>query len=479
MSTAVRGGLPLPTDRAFWASVDDRGLLARAQTERGTPWPQPLAGQYARYRRDGDRVEYEAQVFGREDRLTRAVVAALVTDDRGWVDEVADGVTLLCEQSSWCWPAHDVAAAALGTVVPVVTEPVLDLGAGEVAARLAWIDHVLGEQLDARVPGLRRRIRHEVRTRVLDPFVARDDWGWLVPPLSNWTAWIHANVLTAALALLEPPERDAVVARVADGLGDYLASLPPDGAIDEGYSYWWQGACRALEALTLLEHATGEDASTWPVVRAMVDYPHTMHLGGRWYLGVGDGTATPPTDLPWHVLHAWALRTGSSAAADHAAAEHAHAGPPRARRHRPHAGGAGVRRLAVAHARAPRCPRTSGSRARRWGSLRETAGSPQRADRDAEGRAQRRVAQPQRRRLRRRRGRRGAGGGRPRPAHVHRADVRPGPVRHLDDAEHVALGPRGPRHPAAPRPRVPGRPRRRATGPGCSSTSRRPTRPTT
>ena len=323
MSDAVRGGLPLPTDRATWAGVDDRGLVAQAQAERGTPWPQPLASQYARYRRDGDRVAYEDRVFGREDRLTRAVVAALVTADPAWADEVADGVTLLCEQSSWCWPAHDVAAAALGTVVPVVTEPVLDLGAGEVAARLAWIDHVLGDQLGAQVPGVRRRIRHEVRTRVLDPFTARDDWGWLQPPLSNWTAWIHGNVLTAALVLLDPPERDAVVARVVGGLGDYLASLPPDGAIDEGYAYWWQGACRALEALTLLEHATGEDASTWPVVRAIVDYPHTMHLGGRWYLAVGDGTATPPVDMPWHVLHAWALRTGSSAAAAHAAAEHA------------------------------------------------------------------------------------------------------------------------------------------------------------
>ncbi|MDQ0375188.1 heparinase II/III domain-containing protein [Cellulomonas humilata] len=374
MTTAVRGGLPLPTDRALWASVDNRGLLARAQAELGTPWPQPLAGQYARYRRDGDRVQYETRVFEREDRLTRAVVAALVTDDPAWVDEVADGATLLCEQSTWCWPAHDVAAAALGTVVPVMTEPVLDLGAGEVAARLAWIDHVLGEQLDARVPGLRQRIRHEVRTRVLDPFVARDDWGWLQPPLSNWTAWIHTNVLTAALVLLEPPERDAVVARVATGLGDYLASLPADGAIDEGYSYWWQGACRALEALTLLEHATGEDASTWPIVRAMVDYPHTMQLGGPWYLGVGDGTAAPPADLPWHVLHSWALRTGSVAAAEHAAAEHAHAALPER-------GGIGRTLEALVYTGWPATTPPSPLPAHVWfpstevGLLRETAGS--------------------------------------------------------------------------------------------------------
>ena len=324
----IDGTLPLPAGPDAWAGIDDRGVLARAQAERGTPWPQPLASQYARYRRDGDRVGYEARVFGREDRLTRAVVAALVTDDPAWVDEVADGVTLLCEQSSWCWPAHDSAATAHGTVVPVVTDPVLDLGAGEVAARLAWIDHVLGERLDTHVPGVRRRIRHEVRARVLHPFLARDDWGWLVPPLSNWTAWIHGNVLTAALVLLDPPEREAVVERVVGGLDDYLASLPADGAIDEGYGYWWEGACRALEALDLLEHATGLDASDVPVVRATVDYPHRMHLGGDWYLGVGDATARPSTAVPWHVPHAWGLRTGSAAAAAHAAAQRVHADLP-------------------------------------------------------------------------------------------------------------------------------------------------------
>jgi len=123
--------------------------------------------------------------------------------------------------------------------------------------------------------------------------------------------------------LLEDPDRSAVVARVVDGLDDYLASLPADGAIDEGYGYWWQGACRALEALTLLEHATGLDASALPIVRATVDYPHRMHLGGPWYLGVGDGTARPTPDQPWHVPHAWGLRTGSAAATAHAAYEHA------------------------------------------------------------------------------------------------------------------------------------------------------------
>ena len=44
---------------------------------------------------------------------------------------------------------------------------------------LAWIDHLLGTALDRRVPGIRARIRHEARVRVIDPFVRRRDWHWL------------------------------------------------------------------------------------------------------------------------------------------------------------------------------------------------------------------------------------------------------------------------------------------------------------
>ncbi len=66
-----------------------------------------------------------------------------------------DGAYLLCEQSSWSWAAHDDVFTRAGDVVPDRSRPYLDLGAGEVAAQLAWLDHVLGEQLDERAPGLR------------------------------------------------------------------------------------------------------------------------------------------------------------------------------------------------------------------------------------------------------------------------------------------------------------------------------------
>lgn len=324
--------LPVPaaTDREVWdlhAGSADRptraALLAEAEREAALPWPVPAAHAYARYHRDGDRTEYETAVFARQDRLTRAVVAAASTGQARWYDEVADGVVGLCEQSTWCWPAHDDTRTRHGAVLPTVTDPYLDLGAGEVAGQLAWADHLLGEGLDAHYPGLRTRVRHEVRLRVLDPFLHRRDWHWLGldGDVHNWNPWIHGNVLVAALRLEDDEARRALLVElVVEGLDRYVASLPADGAIDEGYAYWWNGACRALEALALLRHATGGalDATTVPALVATVAFPHRMHLGDGWYLNVADGPARPPADQPWDALHRAAVAVGDLDAVTHA-----------------------------------------------------------------------------------------------------------------------------------------------------------------
>lgn len=331
--------LPVPPahDRLVWTETALDGPTLRALTERASadrtePWPTPLPHQYARYFRDGHRDTYEQAVFARQRRLSRAAVLAAVTLSPIWMDEVLDGVTLLCEQSSWCWPAHDDTYRVHGAVVPTVTDPFLDLGAGEVAAQLAWVDQLLGDALDEHAPGLRARIRHEVDRRVLVPFATRRDWHWLGldGDVHNWNPWIHGNVLVAALRLVDDaPRRASLVALVIEGLDRYVAALPTDGAIDEGYSYWWNGAGRALEALDLLAHATGGalDATGIPALRETVAFPHRMHLGDGWYLNLADGQARPSEPFPWHTLHRAAIRFGDAQARAHAAA-HRRPGAP-------------------------------------------------------------------------------------------------------------------------------------------------------
>ncbi|WP_129337912.1 heparinase II/III domain-containing protein [Cellulomonas endophytica] len=315
--------LPVPpaTDRAVWDATGPRGadaatlraVVDRAASERGTPWPQPLASGFARYFRDGDRAAHEARVFALAHRLSRAVVAAAALPGRGTLEAVVDGAVLLCEQSTWCWPAHDDTRTRHGAVLPTVTDPYLDLGAGEVAAQLAWTVHLLGDALEADAPGLVARVRHEVRTRVLDPYRARRDWHWLGldGDVHNWNPWILGNVVTAALVLEPDPDARAdLVARALVDVDRYAASLPADGAIDEGVGYWWNGAARLLELLEVLEHATDGalDPTGVPALAEVVAFPHRMHLGRGWSLNLADGPARATDDLPWQVLHRWGRR---------------------------------------------------------------------------------------------------------------------------------------------------------------------------
>ena len=324
----VGSALPVPTAevRSVWEAIDEPTLApvaARAEQDLREPWPAPGARDYAGYHRDGNRDAYEQLIFALQARLSRAAVMAAVTRSDDWTDEVADGVTLLCEQSSWCWPAHDDVRRRHGAIVPAVDEPYLDLGAGEAVAQLAWIDHLLGDSLDLRWPGLRTRIRSEARRRVLEPFVRKRDWHWLGldGDVHNWNPWIHGNVLVAALQLADPRTERAQIVRLAiEGLDRYVGALPADGAVDEGYLYWWNGACRALEALDMLEHATGGavTAAAVPALRATVGFPVAMHLGGAWYVNVADGQARPPYRQAWHALHRAARRVDDRVAVQHA-----------------------------------------------------------------------------------------------------------------------------------------------------------------
>ncbi|HXT89908.1 MAG TPA: heparinase II/III family protein [Trebonia sp.] len=308
---------PPVADREYWGRVPPETreqLLAQTTPVAQRPWPLLTATLYGRYKADGDRQAFERPYLARRDKLLAAVVTAVLTGDAGSAD-ITDGVWLLCEESTWCLPAHQPGR------LPDPDNPQVDLFAAETAALLAWTALLTGEHA--------ARIRREVTTRVLEPYRNRDDWRWLglkdSAHLNNWTTWIHANLLIASFLLDDQPHATAI--RAVAALDRYLDVVPDDGGCDEGASYWWRAGASLFECLQTLTEACGSDFGAFqlPKVKAIARYPMTAHIAGDVHVNFADGPIRPPGTVP-HLLYSFAARTGDAQVRQHALALR----PPRA-----------------------------------------------------------------------------------------------------------------------------------------------------
>ena len=310
----LRPWRPYPpiADRRYWGRVPREireHLLTQTAPISQRPWPLLTATAYARFKADGDRQAYERPYFARRDKLIAAVITAVLTGDTSAAD-ITDGVWLLCEETSWCLPAHQPGAG-----LPDPDKPHVDLFAAETAALLAWTAMLTGEHED--------RVRREVKIRVLDPYRARDDWWWYGlsggADLNNWTPWIHSNLLIASLLLDDQPHSTAN--RAVAALDRYLDVVPDDGGCDEGASYWWRAGASLFECLQTLTEACGSDFGAFqlPKVKAIARYPMVAHIAGDVHVNFADGPIRPPGTVP-HLLYRFAARTGDRQVQQHALA---------------------------------------------------------------------------------------------------------------------------------------------------------------
>lgn len=314
---------PVPTieDRAAWNGVDPafrRKVVTAATAARWAPWPPLTASMYGRFHRDGNRQEFESAYFRRRGRLLDAVLAAAMTDETRFLDEVVDGIWLLCEETTWCLPAHS------STSFPDPGQPELDLFTADTAGLLAYASTILGPRLD---PAVRERLCDEVRERVLVPYHGPDRWwyaGDAESPINNWNPWIHSNILAASLLLGEDRAHvAATVRRVLVGLDNFLSSCPDDGGCDEGATYWWYAGGCLFECLEILHSATGGayDPFDTPVLRRIARYPVVAHIDADWHVNFADGAARlkPGVAAP-ALLHRFGRAVGDPVVSAHAAA---------------------------------------------------------------------------------------------------------------------------------------------------------------
>ena len=301
---------PPASDRSAWAGLpsDKCSALRRlAEAWAGEPYPPLLASQFMAFGRAGDRARYETPYFARRRKLCAAVLGACASGDMAAPDDVVNGIWLICEETSWVISAHNGSdhpgvSPAFERLLPDVTNPYVDLFAAQTAMILSLATQLLADGLDAVSPLVRRRVRREVEKRVLTPFETRDDFWWMGVTrrdLNNWTPWIVSNVLLTACAWVDDRLRlEALFERGLAMLDRYLAVIPADGSCDEGPGYWSMAGGALLDALQLLEHATGGRLSLWddPKLGNLLRFPMRMWLGGDWFVNYADCDAKP--DIP-------------------------------------------------------------------------------------------------------------------------------------------------------------------------------------
>ncbi|MBT5900909.1 MAG: heparinase [Opitutaceae bacterium] len=299
---------PRAGDRSAWAGLDAAtraDLISKGEALLDSPWEVLPATTYLEYMRNGDRRSYQVPWADRRNRLITLVLAECAEGKGRFIDQVTNGLWVLFEETSWVYPAHIFMQRA-GADLPDATEPIVDLGVGETAALVAWIDYLLGPQLDDVSKMTRKRLSHEVQQRILKPCLDRADFWWMAwdtqgHPINNWNPWIVANWLSSALLIEKDPElRARHVEKAQRVLDQFLNSYPADGGCDEGPSYWGRAGASTFEALDWMYGASDGKISVFdePLIAGMGRYILTAHVGHEWYMNFADANARTAVDGP-------------------------------------------------------------------------------------------------------------------------------------------------------------------------------------
>ncbi|MCB9159314.1 MAG: heparinase II/III family protein [Caldilineaceae bacterium] len=321
------GFKPVPTieDRGAWEGLPASvraAHIARGEEALGYAYPGVPATVYLQFARMGNRSNYEELHFDRRHTLETLTLAECMEGQGRFLDDIVNGIWCICEESSWCLPAH-ISVQRAGKTLPDTAEPIVDLFAAETSALLAWVLYLLGDRLDGVSPLVRPRMEREIQQRVLIPCTERDDFWWMGlvehpnrgnRRVNNWNPWICSNWLASAL-IVEPDDdvRTATVTKIMRCLDKFIDPYPRDGGCDEGPNYWGRAGASLFDNLELLLAATDGwiDVYGEPLVQEIGRYIYRAHIDDDFYLNFADASA---------IVHPEALlvyRYGQRIADDH------------------------------------------------------------------------------------------------------------------------------------------------------------------
>lgn len=278
-----------------WRTDHAERVVAAAAARADQPIRPWRASEYLAFSRTGDRHGFQQVYFEPRTRLALLALAEAIEHDGRFIDDVADLVWMICDEATWCIPAHLGQFGSEAAALPHRDPPVIDLFATQTGFLLAVVSQLLGAELDQVSPVVVERVHSHVRDRVTAPLIERPDQWWWLDLGTNWNPWCVSNVLGAALCSpTEPVALAAIVRRGAASLGAYLDQQRNDGSIEEGPGYWNVAVGCVGVGFELLRSRTNGalDGFHHPKLRATASYLPRVHLDAGLFTTFGDARFT-------------------------------------------------------------------------------------------------------------------------------------------------------------------------------------------
>lgn len=330
---------PPITDRAGWEGLDEewkRETLALGESYLQFDFPPLTATDFMDFTRTGNRVRYEDKCFSKRHALNALVLAECVEDKGRFLDDIINGIFSICEESAWQLPPHNgYIRDTPQLLLPDSTAPVLDLFACESGAVLSTACYLLENRLDEISPFIAKRIRHEVKQRIIIPYLESHFW-WMgngKEPMNNWTIWCTQNVLLSVflskndIGKEEHTKNDSslgvtVLRKACRSIDYFLAEYGEDGCCDEGAQYYRHaGLClfNTMEILNAVTDGAFSELYEKPKIRNIASYIYNVHIDDKYYVNFAD--CSPVAGRAGIREFLFALRTDNIGMADFAATD--------------------------------------------------------------------------------------------------------------------------------------------------------------
>ncbi|MFV0503831.1 MAG: heparinase II/III family protein [Lachnospirales bacterium] len=259
-------------------------------------WESLNAVRYMDFVKNGNRTLYQDVYYKRRRNVFTLAMAECMEGKGRFIEDLINGIWLLCEETTWVVPAHNRYQTSLkeAELCDIEEPPYIDLFSAETASTLSWVYYFLSNEIEKISPIVKRRIELEIDRRILKPYVEYSYYDWMglchSKPINNWNVWINSNVLISFLIFAKDKERSNGISKVIDSTNRFLGFYEEDGGCDEGPSYFGVAGASFLDILEELEcvNSNVKEMYEVPLVKNMAAYIYKVYIGNRFYVNFAD-----------------------------------------------------------------------------------------------------------------------------------------------------------------------------------------------